>query len=225
MKIVQDEKCYHIQRGYPKKYSPRNWDVYERVKVGVERNFYYDWFYTYSPFYHSYNKQNYPISQVIKEIIRYHKNPEQGKNNRIDPSLYEDLEVILKLADKGISYTTELLRELIFEQIRQEKFPNYPSRNNCLFAIPYNKGSLEYWKKRYMGEFEGIIVEIYLLSLTVKIHRANTKYLNNDIVDLKEYIENAINYWTGSNIGISTMDEILFEGEIFIEEILEKENK
>ena len=223
MKIVHDEKYYHIQRRYPQKYSPRKWEIAEKIKVGTRRNYYYDWFYTYCPFYHSYDKKKYPISQVVKEILSYYKNQEEGKNPKIDPSLYEDLVSILKLVDNGISYTTELLRELVFEHIRQKRFPNYPSRHNCLFAIPNDKDSLEYWKKRYMGEFEGIIVNIYLLSLTGKIHRANTKYLNNDIVDLREYENNAINYWSGNDIGISPLDEILFEGEILIEKIFEIE--
>ena len=106
-------------------------------------------------------------------------------------------------------------RELIFESIRKEFYPELPSRQKCIWLIQDNKESLEFWKKTIRSEHQ----KIFRVSIEGNIHRASHKWLIRGTYSLNKWYELAHNYWKGKDSG-EIDDEILYEGKIkIIEEI------
>ena len=98
-------------------------------------------------------------------------------------------------------------RELVFETIRKEFYPDLPSRQKCIWIIPDHIESLEFWR----NILENTEKRIFKISATGKIHRASQKWLVGGTFSLDKLNSLAHSYWRGENIG-STEDEILLEG-------------
>jgi len=110
-----------------------------------------------------------------------------------------------------------LIRELIFEEIRKEHFPQQLSRYKGLHVIPAAKESLSFW----LPQLKTPNAKIYKLELTGKLHRAGYELLNATSVP-PEYIKyNAYQYWLGNEGKEAANDECIFEGLAKVVEIID----
>lgn len=105
-------------------------------------------------------------------------------------------------------------RELVFEEVRRELYPDYPSRYTCLWLLPHNYEAIEDWWRMF-----GNKGQILKLNVTGKIHETSEAHLKLGYFNLKEERERAIKYWDGKPEGKYKYDEFLFEGSITVEEV------
>lgn len=102
----------------------------------------------------------------------------------------------------------KVVRELIFEEIRNEFFPSFPSRTRCLWVLPDNEETIKFWREELKGQ------QVLLkLSLTGKVFEANQQYLSiAKEFSLDELRQKAFRYWSGASGTNSAEIEVLFEG-------------
>lgn len=102
-----------------------------------------------------------------------------------------------------------LIRELIFEEVRNAMFPQLPSRQRCIWLIPDNPAAVKYWWSTMAGP-----KKIFQLSVSGKYHVANQSFLKIDSgpYNLNAWKERAFRYWAGIKGADAIEDEVLFEG-------------
>ena len=111
----------------------------------------------------------------------------------------------LEETTNSIFNTIRNCRELAFEMIRKEYYNELPSRQKCIWLIPNEKKSLEFWNKTINSKTK----RIYKVSAEGKIHKAAQKWVIGGTFSLEKWFSYAHNYWQGKNVG-SIEDEYLF---------------
>lgn len=109
------------------------------------------------------------------------------------------------------------MRELIFEDVRRELFPELPSRRTCLWVIDDNKDDITYWingleHDQQEGLNDSVMVK---LLLSGKVFKGEGEYLKPRSYGLAEWRQQAINFWTQTRPVQSaggSRPEIMFEG-------------
>jgi hypothetical protein len=202
--FVENVVYYHIQRNSSRKGG--QWNEGQTYFIGGKKNPFFG-FYDFAAFniQDPISKNWYSLNEVANSMIKYidknekdeylksfyHFSPEKSVRE-----LYRVLEEYLKL-----------VREWTFEEVRKEFFPNLPSRQRCLFVIPNDVQSLNYWWNT-LGKNGNILK----LELTGKLHRTNQQYLLATTDSLDYIREKAFRYWAGASGSSSAEDEYLFEG-------------
>ena len=109
-------------------------------------------------------------------------------------------------------------REILFEEVRKEFYPNKPSRQKCLWLIPNSpklKESLNFWLKEIISHNENTSFEILKLSCTGNVFLANSHLLPKYFGHFTKYKEEAHKYWNGEHLSIDSIFlEALFIGKI-----------
>jgi hypothetical protein len=141
------------------------------------------------------------------------------KDEYLKPFYHFNPEETIKELDRALKDYLILVREWIFEEIRKEFFPNLPSRQRCLFVIPNDVQSLNYWRNT-LGKNGNILK----LELTGKLHRANQLHLDLTTDNLDHIRGKAFKYWAGASGSNSAEDEYLFEGFAKVLEIVSVES-
>ncbi len=129
----------------------------------------------------------------------YHFNPMKTLHETID----------------SLGNALKICRELAFESIRKEFYPELPSRLNCIWLIPDNLQSLTFWKNVIPNGHQ----KIFKIVIDGKIHRAAQKWLIGGTYSVNKWSSLAHSYWNGEGSG-NKEDEILFKGKIKILEEL-----
>jgi len=105
-------------------------------------------------------------------------------------------------------------RELVFENVRQEQFPNIPSRLTCCWFVYPKKEFVRYWLQALKEN-----PRIMILSATGIVFHADSSYLSwLEYGSNTEMISSAKKYWQGTEI-IGNETEFIFAGKIKVEEI------
>ena len=149
-------------------------------------------------------------SGVYERVYAYKDKVEDIYNN---PEKYVDkeLEHHLKVA----------LRELAMEEVRKEKYPNYPSR----LASLYVSNSLEEAKKWYnmFIEWGRPVFSIVKVEVDGNVYVGDACNCFDGTIDKKKNLELAENYWKyeKNTIGKEPIVEVLVDGKIKVIEIVE----
>jgi hypothetical protein len=105
-----------------------------------------------------------------------------------------------------------LIRELVFEEIRKNEFPDLPSRQNCIWLT--KKGQVEFWYNWLDDkQSEYTIIEMECDGI---YHIGNQSFLNSDIDGYNNYQDNARKYWSGELVDRHDNNEIIFIGKVKI---------
>ncbi len=120
---------------------------------------------------------------------------------------------------KHLIYTSELLKEYIFEEVRVNKFSGLPSRKRCMFLFDPEIDYKEYAKVLEFSLQKYNLIEIEVSEVKSKLSRADMSLLNCNPSLYDEIVSKAEEYWKGTGkTGLNT--EILFEGEFKIKRII-----
>lgn len=111
--------------------------------------------------------------------------------------------------------TIECLREVLYENVRAEKFPDRPSRQKSLFLVP-EKEYLQYWQDKLSSSG---IAQLLKVKASGNIYVADEVYLMNEIEPLRKSIDRADKYWNGS-LSSQPRLEALCEGSIEVIEVI-----
>ena len=139
-----------------------------------------------------------------KAIKKFKKSKKEYKLN--------NFEKLVDSCSRSINYQTVLIRELCFENIRLIKYPNLPSRFNCIWVC--REQAVEQWWSRLSAD--GSKCKIFKLKITGKAHSGDREFLLNDTVRLEDVEKQAYNYWNGIIKSDYSNEDILFKGDIEI---------
>jgi len=95
----------------------------------------------------------------MSAAIRYFR---KKQNNE----LLQNCQVLLEQAEKAIKEMGSYIREIIFEEIRQNEFPEHPSRMRSIWVC--DESDISYWFDKVHSRKK----TIYRVKLTGNIHRA-----------------------------------------------------
>ncbi|MCH7499996.1 MAG: DUF2441 domain-containing protein [Nitrospinae bacterium] len=142
-----------------------------------------------------------PMEKILNEL-----NSEEYKNNREFPDSIRRI----------LGHYQDLTQELTLELIRIKNFKTKPSRFKCLWLAVTYKSAKE-WKIKCAGGYKSQILKVQAEG---NIHRCEASHLDFKSKPLNELMEKACLYWKGVEIGPLRQEEILFEGEAKVIEVL-----
>jgi len=198
---------YHINKG-----STCNWKVGDEIDLSNEDNYYWQSFVETGELIEI-NGEQFDVYQIARHAfdayIGKYLPPTKMKGYHFDP-----LRTLKETMD-SLGNALKTCRELTFELVRKEFYHELPSRQKCIWIIPDEEKSLEFWKNVIKNKDK----KIFKITIDGKIHRASQKWLVGGTFSLNKWTSLAHSYWKGEESG-SIEDEILFEGKIkIIEEI------
>ena len=142
---------YHVQR------RGARLKVGKSYAFGAEPNFYSRDLFAVSPSVHVRGVGDMPLDSVVKDCLdpngfRHYRNVKQAH-------FAPDEKGLLACAGAMLNQQAMLLRELVFEQVRQEAFADKPSRQRCVWLIPHDEPLLAAWCATVSGSFHAFEVE------------------------------------------------------------------
>lgn len=134
--------------------------------------------------------------------------------------LLKNKKLIINLS-KALAESDFVIRELAIEEVRKEKFPQCPSRLKCMFLTDKKEnvmsGVKEFYKKGFGTQFQAVTVKV-----TGNIFYAKSVVMPRIGLSYGGYKELAEKYWSQDQKVDDEVQEILFEGEAEIVEILDE---
>jgi hypothetical protein len=151
----------------------------------------------------------------IDYLLRDYFDPEGfGHYKRITaPNLADAERGLLEAAHSVLRHQSMLLRELIFEQVRVESFPEKPSRLKGMWLIPHHEQLLAEWcATAPHGRFRAFEVEA-----AGNLHCGYSALLQPECIGAIRWMEAARRYWgEAPRDPIAEPVEILLEGEVTV---------
>lgn len=196
---VKDKIFYHIHvlgKGYDEL-----WREGSQFIIGDKKNFFLDYYDNAKIGVHFVEGATIPLLHLYNALDEFKPQlREQVKNTWIPQ------------AAKTIKEMGKYIREVIFEEIRVNEFPELPSRFRCIWLA--EKKDIKMWlEKIHAGDNE-----IFKVSVSGKIHIANEKFLAWDTLSHNELRQKAREYWRGKELDDDSLKEILFEGDVTLVE-------
>lgn len=176
-------------------------------------------------------RKNYYFSSLeesVKEILKENKISSKKLEKIVHDIIHgtsvdvtqKQLDDILNLIKNNLDKNKliQYFQELIYEHIRQIKYNHLPSRQNCIWIVPY-RNDLTEWEKI----LNCIRSRILKLNLTGEIFRTSGILISTDKNrQIINTFKNAEKYWSADIDGLDEK-EYLFEGTVEIgEEIIDK---
>lgn len=216
--FIENKIYYHIQN---EPWKCENLQIGQTIFAGRKKN-------PFVEYYDSKNfiiqdpqtKQSYCYNQIAESMVKYLNT--QEKDAYLAKFYHFKPEETVKELTKVLNEYILLVREWIFEEVRMEFFPNLPSRQRCLWVIPEDNNSIQYWWNT-MKKSE-TSCRILKLELTGKIYRTNQQYLQGTTNSLDILRMNAFKYWAGASGNSSAEDEYLFEGFVKVLDVVPPES-
>ena len=107
-----------------------------------------------------------------------------------------------------------VLRELTLEEVREMKYPNYPSRLSCLYVTKTKEEAIN-WSE-ILKRNKKKCKQVLTLELTGEIFCFDGNLMKRQNVSYQKHLENADLYWNSID---SNNSEIIFYGEAKVIEI------
>ena len=177
------------------------WKVGNTINVGKEYNYFFKLSREFEPKFSQIDDvQNVPWNNVY---MYYKENSRLTKENTYR---------LLENASCIISEYQMLIREIVYENVREKEFNYLPSRQRCIWLC--KEEQLEFWKRNIGGTFKVFKVKI----------GGNAFKSNNDLIvkpseSYNKIEEMAKKYWSYNKKVENEKDEYLYIGSL---EILEE---
>lgn len=191
-------------------------------------------------FYQVATDRNYKVG----DILTFNKNLPNGQYNRVFNTDFELNEArpsdrmysaakrkFMKFKSKNdiysiahiLEYYDVAIKEIALEEVRKDKFPNLPSRLHCMYLSISKDIVLQNIKSMANNrEKNGKVFQAVAVKLNGVIFKAGKVYVSREAKSYNYYKEKAIAYWKQKDLRDEEVEEILFEGEAEIVEILDE---
>ncbi len=205
---IESEKFYHIHKHNSPKWventtfafgeDPNNsWRAFEVARRGIT------------------NPETNEVFTV--DLVAFRALHVYRRHGKKDPHLsFYHYNPIMTLAETldSLFLSTRMVRELIFEEMRRQTYPDLPSRTSCIWLIPEDERAVRFWLENMRGDHK----KVFRVRATGEMHRAPQQVVMGDTISLAEWRKRAMDYWNGVDVE-SYDDEITCNGEI---EVLEE---
>lgn len=169
-------------------------------------------------FYHVVTEKPMYVGQHIVFDENHHNGVWQRVNEKIDivcdiynnPKKYKDIELE--------HHTSVALRELALEQVRVEKYPNYPSRMACLY-VSKTLEEAEKWFD-YFVSLGRPTFQIVKLQVNGNMFYGDAENCFDGKLSEKENLIHAEKYWKNEDFNESSIIEMLVDGDIEVVKIV-----
>lgn len=178
----------------------------------------------------------------VGDVLNFDKKTENGQYNRVFKSSFKLREVrlademysvakrkfkkfsskndIYEIAHKLEAYDV-LVKEIALEEVRKEKFKDYPSRLHCMYLSINKEIALKNLKEMALSrEKNGKNFQAVAVKLNGIIYKAGKVHMQREGESFAYYKEKALSYWSQNNVSDDEITEVLFEGKAEIVEIL-----
>jgi len=199
LQTVNNEIFYHVSRGGA-------WQVGSQYTVGKELNHYWSGLYQ-REFFIPPKGENppLPINIAGNVMAQYLQTGQKPEGPIADMYHFEPKQAVFELNAMGQSYLM-LLQEVLFEEVRKEKFPTCPARQNCMWVIPDDREALSFWLPKLKSDE----AQILKVSLSGKLHRGSIQFLEPISYNANRMLQDAENYWNTQEH--TPVDDCIFEG-------------
>ena len=172
--FIENKVYYHIQN---EQWKCQSLQIGQTIFVGRKKNPFVEYYdHTNFTIQDPQTKRWYSYNQIANSMVKY-INTKKKDEHLVNFYHFNPEETVKELTNVLQDYIL-LVREWIFEEVRMEFFPNLPSRQRCLWVIPENETSIQYWwNAMNKGRNENKFWRILKLELTGKIYRTNQQYL------------------------------------------------
>lgn len=156
-----------------------------------------------------------------------------GHRNGVYARVMDKLELVEKIyanpadfAGKELEHHTAVaLRELAMEQVREENFPQYPSRMACLF-VSETLAEAEGWAAFFANDCHRPTYHIVKLIVHGRVFAGDACNCFDGTPDKARNLALAENYWrNGPNDEGRPVKELLVDGDIEVAEIVREINQ
>lgn len=163
----------------------------------------------------------------VGQVIRFDEENHSGVWQRVMDKLPIVEDILAhpeKYPDKLDHHTDVALRELALEQVRREKFPQYPSRMACLYTSE-DLETAEAWGE-WFPKWGRPTYAIVKLGVEGRRFIGNANLCFDGTPDQAENLRLAEKYWRIDNSGETErpVPEMLVDGEITVLEIIKEIN-
>ena len=180
---VNNEIYYHANSG-------------EELNVGDVLIFNKD---THNKMYDEVYKSEFKLDEIDANELLINK-----KKNKDTKFTIEEFETILNTVNNDAF----VMRELALEEVRKKKYPNYPSRLNCLYVTKEKEDAINWSNilKRNKKECKQVLT----LECTGELFIGDGNLMKRQNLSYKKHLEIADRYWNNT---INENLEYLFYGE------------
>ena len=180
--------------------TDRNYKVGDKLHFGTEDNF------------QAYRVYNAKLSDENGTFGR------QGNKFVSSKKIFANKKLVSKLS-RAADESDFVIRELAVEYVRKNKYPDKPSRLKCMFLTDDKElclsGLKTFYKKGHGTLFQAVAVK-----LNGNIFFAKDLVMPRSGLSYSEYLDIADKYWSQNQKSKAKTQEILFEGDAEIVEIL-----
>lgn len=164
----------------------------------------------------------------VGQVIRFDEENHSGVWQRVMDKLPLVKDILAhpeRYTEKLDHHTDVALRELALEQVRQEKFPQYPSRMACLYTSEELE-TAEAWGE-WFTKWGRPTYAIVKLGIEGRRFIGNANLCFDGVPDQAENLRLAEKYWRVDNTDETErpVPEMLVDGEITVLEIIKEINK
>jgi len=169
------------------------------------------------------NKYNYTRTNTLEMKLRSALEMRYSDRSRYSR---EDSELIIREllpVNLELQLRAEFLKELVFERVRQARYPGLPSRVNCLFMSSSGL-SIDEIFRTYGFDRNATNKAIYIFQSTNianRFHAADPAHLECNAMDPSDIENCAQEYWAGRGTRVGAPLEILAIGRFTVVEKLD----
>lgn len=176
-------------------------------------------------FYHANSGDELSIGdEIIFDSNTHNKMYDEVYNNEYKLNKMDANELLInKKRDKELALTEEefnlifrtinndafVMRELALEEVRKNKYIDYPSRLNCLYVTKEKEDAVEW--SNILKRNKKRCKQVLTLECTGELFIGDGELMKRQNISYQKHIENAEKYWNGVNI---TTPEYLFYGTV-----------
>ena len=145
---------------------------------------------------------------------------DDGYNFVDSKKIFANKKLVLDMSKQLEEYDF-VLRELVFEEVRNKEFKDCPSRVRCMFLIDNKEACLKNLK-HFHHKGHGTFFQVVAVKLNGNVFYAKTKNARRAGFSYNDYYEMAREYWAQDQTLDVPTNEILFEGKAEIMEVIEE---
>jgi len=133
-RYIESQEYYHIERVGPRL------AVGEQYFIGKERNRFVGKYDVQHVSFKDSTGKVWGKLDLAQRMLTYLATG--NKSLEIEEAYKGDPQAAIRDLKKGMNYFLILIREMIFEEVRQDFFPDLPSRHRCLWLVPVDDEAL-----------------------------------------------------------------------------------
>jgi len=156
-------------------------------------------------------ESNYWKEQKKGDSLRFMNQHFRDFTEKYFPDIDEQQKAKLGNLTNVMKYSSQLLKETIFELTRATHFMHMPSRLNCMFLFETSLDPDAVFQLYEMPTSKSDLIEVEILTTDANFLITNSQNFNLQSFFYHDYVNAALTYWKGAEDSTPS-NEVLFRG-------------